>query len=143
MSKEKVVLSIIAIFLGLLVAGGAFYIYQITRIVNPPSKNQLPLTVTRPTPSPQNANFLNIQNPKNEQVFNKRIISINGKTVPGSTVIISSTGNDNIVTPSAKGDFTLTETLTDGINILKITAIFPDGLEQTITRVITYSAEEF
>jgi hypothetical protein len=143
MSKEKVVLAVIAIILGLFVAGGCFYVYQITRTVNPSPNTQLTSVITHPTPILKNENFLNIQDPKNEQVYNKRIINVLGKTVPGSTIIISSENNDDIVMPSAKGDFTLTATLVDGVNILQITAIFPNGQEQSVTRVITYTAEEF
>jgi hypothetical protein len=143
MSKEKIVFSIIAILLGLLVAGGAFYIYQVTRTINEPNAIKNTIVEKRPTPVPQNSNFLVIQEPKDEQVFTKRILNITGKTAPDATIIVSTQSLDQVVEPSKNGDFSLTLTLDDGVNILKTTAIFNNGEEKSITRTVTSTTEDF
>lgn len=142
MGKEKIVLSIIAILLGLFVAGGAFYIYQLTRSINEPTATQ-PIPTTRPTPIPKNSNFLILEDPKDEQIFSKRIINITGKTPPDATIIVSTQSTDQVVAPSKNGDFTLTHTLENGVNILKVTSIFQNGEEQSVTRAVTSTTEEF
>lgn len=140
--KEKIVLSIIAVFLGLIVTGGAFYIYQMTKTIAEPTTDT-PVVTKAPTPTPQNATYLIIENPADEAVSDKKIITISGKVSPGATVIVSSENADQVVTPTEKGTFTLSHTIADGVNLLHITAIFKDGSEQTVTRTITFSTEEF
>lgn len=142
MNKEKIVLSIIAILLGLFVAGGAFYIFQTASSINePPVETQSP--TQSPTKPPENNNLLILEEPQDEQVFTKRIINIKGKTAKDATVIISTASIDQVVTPSANGEFTLTHTLEDGINILKVTSIFSDGTEKSITRTVSSTSEDF
>lgn len=143
MNKEKIVLSIIAILLGLFVAGGAFYIFQITRSINEPEPIKSVSPSSTPTQITQNGNFLIIDSPKNEEVFGKRIIDIKGKTTKGATIIISTESVDQVVTPNTNGNFTLTLTLEDGLSIIKFTAVFVDGSEQSITRTVTTTTEEF
>ncbi len=143
MNKEKIVLSMVAILLGLFVAGGAFYIYQMTRTI---SDTPPPITFnSTPTPSEieNNKNFFIIESPKEEEVFNKRIIDIKGKTVKDATLIISTATIDQVVKPNANGDFSLTHTLEDGVNILRFTAVFSDGTEEIQSRIVTSTEEEF
>jgi len=143
MNKEKIVFSIIAILLGLFVAGGAFYIYQMTRSI----KDTPPQIVLNPTPTPiqsqNDKNFLNIDSPKEEEVFGKRIIDIKGKTDKDATIIVSTMNLDQVVKPNSKGEFNLTHTLDEGVNILRFTAVFKDGSEQTQNRTVTSTEEEF
>lgn len=143
MNKEKLILSIVAILLGLFVAGGAFYIFQVTRAIDEPQPTASPIITTTPTQLQESDKLLILDDPKDEQVFNKRIINIKGKTMPDATVIVSSSTTDEVVTPNQNGEFTLTHTLTDGVNILKVTAVFEDGSETSVTRTITSTSEEF
>src|SRR5258708_456013 len=99
MKAEKFILSIIGIFFGLLVAGGAFYFYQKVTI-QPSNKKIIGMTIKKtPTPLPTPSFFLNIDNPKDESVSNKKTITISGKTIPTATVIISTASNDQVVSP--------------------------------------------
>lgn len=143
MNKEKIVLSMVAILLGLFVAGGAFYIYQMTRTIN---DTPSPITLN-PTPTSSqiqnNKNFIVVESPKEEEVFSKRIIDIKGKTPKDATILISSATLDQVVRPNENGDFTLTHTLEDGVNILRFTAVFSDGTEQVLNRTVTSTEEEF
>jgi hypothetical protein len=144
MKAEKLILSLVAIIVGLIAAGIAFYLYQMTRTL-PPAKDQtitIKPQITR-TPSPNNENFLTIENPKDEEVFDKKTITISGKTTPKSNIIVSSENNDQVVTTSETGEFTLTQSIDSGTNIIQITAIFPNGEEKKVTRTVTYSTENF
>lgn len=142
MKAERIILSLIALFVGLLVAGGAFYIYQMTQQI-PQDKSDTITIKSHPTPTPNSNNYLVIDSPKEEDLTDRKTITISGKTIPGSTVIISTESDDQVVKPTATGTFNATQTIDDGVNIISITAIFPDGTEKTIKRSITYTTEDF
>ncbi len=144
MKIEKIILSLVAIIVGLAAAGVAFYLYQMTKTL-PPSKTQT-ITIKNqisPSPTPNAKNFLTVENPKDEFVTDKKIITISGKTEPGATIIITTENNDQIVNAAINGDFTLTTTIGNGTNIIQITAIFTNGEEKKVTRTVTYSTESF
>lgn len=142
MKAERIILSLIALFVGLLVAGGGFYIYQMTKQI-PADKADTITIKSHPTPTPRNANFLAIESPKDEEIVTRKTITISGKTVPGSTIVVSTESSDEVVKPSATGSFTVTQTIGDDANLIAITAIFPDGTEQTVHRTVSYITEEF
>ena len=144
MKAEKFILSLVAVMVGLIAAGIAFYLYQMTKTL-PASKNQTLTIKTQIThaPTPSNENFLTVENPKDEEVFDKKTITISGKTTPKSTIIVSTEDNDQVVSPSETGEFTLTQSIGDGTNVIQITAVFLNGEEKKITRTITYSTENF
>lgn len=142
MKTERLILSFVAILLGLVVAGIAFYFYQTTRTPAKQSK-QVIIANSSPTPTPKSNNFLTIDRPKDEEVINKRTVMVTGRTLPEATVIISSENTDQVVTPAANGTFTATHTIGNETTLIQITAIFPNGEEKKVTRTITSSAEEF
>lgn len=147
MKAEKIILSFVAVLVGLVAAGLAFYLYQSTRTL--PPEESVPVTVkeqdsnTPPIPTQADTNVLTVESPKDEEVFDKKVISIKGKTVKDATVTISTEESDQVVKPADDGEFTLTQAIPDGTSILQITAIFPDGQEKKITRTVTYSTESF
>ena len=144
MKKERVVLSFIAILIGLIAAGVVFYFYQMTKTVPPQKDNPIAIAPkTTPTPTPDSSNFLSIETPQDEQVFSKRVITVTGKTTKNSTIIVSTEDGDDVVSSAANGDFTLTETIPDNTSLLHITAIFPNGEEKKVTRTVTFSTENF
>ncbi|HSX40283.1 MAG TPA: hypothetical protein VLF68_01580 [Candidatus Saccharimonadales bacterium] len=140
MKKEKVVLSFVAVLAGLLVAAVAFYFYQRTKIL--PKNQTISLTIT-PTPRPANALFLNIDNPKDEDVVSKKVVTVSGKTFPDATIAIITDTDQQVVTPTASGDFSTTVTIEDGANIIEVTAIAPTGEEIKQLKTVTYSTENF
>jgi hypothetical protein len=144
MKKEKIILSLGAVIVGLIAAGVAFYLYQMTKTI-PPSKNQTISVKSEisPTPTLNTENFLTIENPKDESVFDTKKITISGKTMPNTTIIVSTEINDQVVNPAANGNFTLDTTIDNGTNLIQITAIFPNGEEKKMTRTVTYSTESF
>lgn len=143
MSKEKVILSIVAALLGLSVAGGAFYIYQMTRTIEEPENKKQTNNNNRPSPIPQSTDFLIVESPKDEEVVDNRVVTVSGKTSAGSLIIVSSELSDQVVKPSENGSFTVNHTIGEGVNIIQVTAVFPSGEEQSITKTITFSTEDF
>ena len=143
MKAEKIILSFIAIFIGLLASGGAFYLYQSTKVI--PKENKKIISVLNSlTPTPQDDNsFLSISEPKDEIVVSKRSVKIVGKTAKDATVIVSSEDRDQVAVPAADGSFTLTHTIGGSTTVINITAVFPDGTEKTIQKIITFSTENF
>lgn len=142
MKKEQVVLSFIAVLIGILVAGVAFYLYQSTRTISQ-SQIQKAKNLVTPTPTKTPAVILTIDAPTDEDVVDKKTIIISGKTNPDAVVVITSALGDQVITPTTTGSFSATTTIDDGANSIEITAIAPDGQETKVTRTITYSTETF
>ena len=134
------ILSAFAIVVGLLVALSAFYLYQRTKQID--TQKIKPISIV-PTPTPKPSVFLKIDTPGDEKVFDKKIISVSGKTVSGAIIVILSENSEEVLNPTGNGDFTTTITLENGENLIQITAIGPDGQDSTVERTITYSTESF
>jgi hypothetical protein len=144
MKAERVILSFVAVIIGLIAAGAAFYFYQLTKVVPENQTNPSGVTSkTTLTPTPDNANLLTVDSPKDEEVFNKKVITITGKTRSDATIIVASEDSDQVVKPASNGNFSITQTILNGTTILYITAVFPNGEEKTITRTVTFSSENF
>jgi hypothetical protein len=144
MKAERIILSFVAIFVGLIAAGVAFYLYQMTRTV-PAAKSQ-PMTLgsqITPTPTPDNGNFLSIDSPQDESVSTQKTITISGKTAKDASLIVSTEDSDQVVKPASNGDFSLTVNIGDGSSLIHITSVFANGQETAVTRTVTYSTENF
>lgn len=142
MKTERIILSLIAIFVGLLVAGGAFYIYQMTKQI-PQDKSDSITIKSHATPTPASSGYLVIDTPKDESLTDRKTITISGKTIIGSTIIVSTEAGDQVVKPTSTGTFSVTQTIDTGTNIIGVKAIFPDGNEKTVQRTISYITEDF
>lgn len=141
MKKEKIVLSFVAVLFGLLAAGVAFYLYQSTKVVSPPQKQQQ--ATTSPSPTPQSSLFLTIDTPTDEEVVDKKTVTITGKTVPEAIVVISTAIGDEVLTPASTGNFTGTITIDHGVNEITARAIVPNGQSVKIVKTFTFSTENF
>ncbi|OGH18673.1 MAG: hypothetical protein A3F31_05565 [Candidatus Levybacteria bacterium RIFCSPHIGHO2_12_FULL_38_12] len=141
MKTEKVILSFIAIIIGLLVTGIIFFLYQTTKIV-PPNKIKN-IVLLNPTPPPQSSLFLILDSPRDEEVVDKKIVTVSGKTQPDATVVISTNNTDDVITPASNGAFSSSITINDGQNQIEVVAIAPNGQEAHITKTITFSTETF
>lgn len=141
MKKERVILSFIALFIGLLVAGSAFYLYNQSKTEANETEET---TVSVPTPTPgEEGNLLIIDKPKNEDVITSRSVTISGKTLPDTMLVAQSESEEQVGKSSANGSFQFTVDIADGLNVINITALYPDGTQKSETRVITYSNEDF
>ncbi|PIY94598.1 MAG: hypothetical protein COY68_01830 [Candidatus Levybacteria bacterium CG_4_10_14_0_8_um_filter_35_23] len=141
MKKERTVLSLIAITIGLLFAGIAFYIYQYTKIL--PLAKTKTVSISAPTPTPKPSIFLLVNEPSDEKIFNKKVVTVSGKTEDNATIVIMTKSDFDVLKPSSVGNFSTTINLNDGINIIRITAIAPNGEEQTIERTVGFTTEDF
>lgn len=141
MKKEKLILSFIAVFFGLLVAGLAFYFFQATKTVT--DTNTKTISLTSPTPTSSPSISLTLDQPKDEAVVNSKVLVVSGKTSSSAVVAVITDSSDDVITPSAKGDFSTTVNLDDGQNILEVISIAPNGESVTIKKTVTYSLEEF
>lgn len=141
MSTEKVIISFIAVIIGILAASAAFYVYQTTKVI-PPAKTKT-ISIASPTPTPSTSVFLSVDTPKDEDVVDKKTITFTGKTLPNAVIVISTEASDEVITPASNGNFSTTVNITNGTNRIELTAIAPNGEEVKITRTITYSTENF
>ena len=141
MKAERLILSFVAIIIGLAVAGLAFYIYQMSR-TNPEESKKIVSQIS-PTPTPDETLFLTLDSPKNEEVLTTKTVKISGKTTPDAIIVINTQLNDEIVEPTSNGAFSLTQNIGNDVNLIQITAIFPNGEEKVIKRTVTYNAESF
>jgi len=141
MRKEKIIMSVTATFIGLLVAGIVFFLYESSKRVAPSATKKV--SVASPSPSPKPTIFLTVDSPKDEDVVTKKVLTISGKTIPAAIVVIISKNYQDIITPSQNGDFSTTISINDGQNIIEITAIGPNGESVITTKTLTFSEEEF
>lgn len=144
MKAEKVILSFVAVFVGLVAAGVAFYLYQSTKVIptdqTKPSATQVTVL---PTKVPLTTDTFTLDSPGDEQVVTQKLLTIKGTAVKNATITISTDDSDQVVQPADNGDFTLTQTIPDGTSVIEFTAIFPDGTIKKLDRTITYSTESF
>ena len=128
MKSERIILSFVAVLVGLMAAGGTFFLYQ-HYVKKPPVTKVLNVSI-KPSPTlviVHNSNdYLNIDNPSDEQVVTMPNIQITGKATKDATIIVSTPINDQAAISSNDGSFSLTTTLDNDTNQLLITAIFPD-----------------
>lgn len=141
MKQERVILSFVAVLIGLLAAGLAFYFYQSTKTISTP--NQVTVNAPTPTPTPKPTVYLTLSSPSDESVVTNKTLTINGKTNPNATIIIYAGSDQTVIQPTSQGDFSVTLTLDNGENLLKLTSILPSGETITVLRTVTYSTESF
>ena len=141
MKQERVILSFVAVLIGLLAAGVAFYFYQSTKTVSNP--NQITLNAPSPTPTPRPTVYISLSNPNDETIVSSKTLTINGKTNPNATIIIYTSDDQQVIQPSTQGDFSTTIAIDDGENLIKITSILPGGEITSVQRTVTYSTENF
>lgn len=142
MKTEKVVLSFIAVLIGIIVTGVAFYLYQSAKSSSGENSAKKIVIAEEPSPTPEYSQ-LTIKTPEDGSVFSKKVIKVEGSTEEGSTVIIISPVDQEVLLPSGNGDFSATVDIDDDENIIEITSISPDGTKTTEIRTVTYSTEDF
>src|SRR5438034_3357215 len=143
MKTEKVVLSFVAVLIGLLVAGAAFYFYESTRVISPASKHLATKTSQSPTQVPESntPSVLAIDSPSDESVVTNKTLTVKGKTQPNATIEVTTPVDDEVTTASSAGDFSTSATLDDGTNQVSVTAIDANGQDETKILTVTYYTE--
>jgi hypothetical protein len=143
MKAEKVILSFVAVFVGLIAAGVAFYLYQTTKVVPDQTKPSATKVAMHASPTPTGSDTFTVDMPQDEQVFDKKLVTIKGMAVKGAIITVSTDDSDQVVQPADNGSFTLTQTIPDGTSVIQFSAIFPDGTQKTIDRTVTFSTADF
>lgn len=141
MRKEKITLSVVAALIGILVAVVGFFFYQSSKQVNPSEIKEI--KIETPGPTPQSNLFLVIDRPIDEEVVNKRIIAVSGKTVPGAKIVVLTQSNEEAAIPARDGSFSTDITLDKDENIIEVSAITPNGEIIKVKKVVTYTTEDF
>lgn len=143
MKKEMVV----AIFLGLLLGGGAAF--ALVRLPKDLAHETASITPTvapddeiSPTPLSSQDLTLEILLPENQAMTDESEITISGKTKSEATVAISSGADEKVTTASADGAFSERVKLDEGSNEILIVARF-NGLEAEKRLVINYTSVKF
>lgn len=142
MKTEKIVISFIASLIGIIAAAGAFYFYQTTKVISPNDIKTITLSPS-PLPTSEATIFLTIDTPANEEVTDKKIITVSGATSPDAVVIITSALSDQVISPSQNGSFSTTLILDNDQNEITITAVSPTGEETTVVKTVTVTSETF
>lgn len=141
--KEKLIIIIVAIVLGVLVSTIAYYAYQSTKPTVPSQDNNTLPVALKPSPTPLPKVALTIDEPKNESVVSRRTIQVKGRTSPENTIIVSTNTNDEVVQPTDDGSFSLSIEIGTGVNKVIIRAINTEGESHTEERFVTFTTEEF
>jgi len=141
MKKEKIVLSFFAALIGIIVAIIGFFVYQSTKEIK--SSQIKKITISNPSPTPASGIFLTLDEPKNEEVVDKRIIKVSGKTIPLAKIVVITQSDENAAVADVNGNFSTEITLDEDQNILEVSAISKKGEITKVNRVVTYSTEDF
>lgn len=144
MFKERFIISVIAVFLGLSLTGAAFYIWQTTKIIPSPqfAQEQKSDNPSKEISEPQ-TNSLIIENPQDESVVDKRIIPISGTAQGAQTVIVSTDLQDLVISPASDGSFSTNVTLSQGVNPIHVAAIMGNGEVVEQVQTVTFTTEAF
>ena len=141
MKKEKIILSSLAVLVGITVALLAFYFYESARKVQPSQIEKI--TIASPSPTPSSSIFLTVISPSDQSVVDNRILTVSGKTVPGAKIVALTQTNEVGATAASDGSFSTTITLDTDENVVEIDAIASDGEVAKAQRTVTYSTESF
>lgn len=140
--RERIIIVFIAIAIGLLVTTLIFYLYQQTKTV--PEETKIISKVEKSVSSaPQSNILLTVDTPLDESLSETRSVQVKGKTNPENTVIITTNQEDEIVNPSNDGAYSATVTISAGGNKIVVRSITPNGEETSLSRIVTFSTEEF
>jgi len=138
--RKEVILAIIGgVALGLLVIGGLWWTNKTTTEESPIVPSPTPLITQAPTLTPALSLPLEIINPENESIIEEEEITLEGKTIPGSVVVVIYPEGENIVEADEEGNFETEITLVGGANEIKITAYDEEGNQAEKNLTLIYS----
>ena len=138
--RKEVILAIVGgAVLGLLVIGGLWWTNKTTTEENPIVPSPTPLITQAPTLTPALLLPLEIINPENESIIEEEEITLEGKTMPGSVVVVIYPEGENIVEADEEGNFETEITLVGGANEIKITAYDEEGNQAEKNLTLIYS----
>lgn len=150
MKKELV----IAIFIGLVIGFGIAAVFwsrtqtgslNLSLLTEQSRESQVEV----PTPTPESTDKkiedipLNITQPDNEIIHPQENLTVTGKTLANTTVVIIWEEGEDILVADEEGEFKTEITLVGGENRIDISAYTDDGTKTSQTLTVTYSTAEF
>ena len=137
--RKEVILAIVGgVALGLLVIGGLWWTNKATTEEN---LNITPTPVLEQPPTLTSAPSLSLEiiSPEDESIIEEEKITLEGKTVPESVVVVIYSEGENIVEADKEGNFETEITLVGGANEIKITAYDEEGNQAKKNLTLIYS----
>ncbi len=100
--------------------------------------------IITPVPSPKLPEIINLEitSPKDQFLSPNKTVEIQGKSKPGSTILLSSDTDNKIKEASGDGIFADKLDLTEGINNIQITALDENGEYITKELTVYYTSEQ-
>jgi len=148
--KERFAIITIAAGIGLFTTSIAFLLFKQSTSQKPPisdtntTSSQTNTTIQDDTKNkPPEGFFIQVNEPQDESVVEKRTVVIKGKTNPGNTVIVSSNQEEAAGVPSKEGDFSLSLAIEAGMNTIITRAISPSVEEAVDQRTVSFTTDEF
>lgn len=137
MPKEVLAAIVVGGILGLAIAFGA---WRANQVLTP--QNQVSQTKASPSPTPTTTELsLIITSPEDESVVNQNEITVEGKTIPSATVVITSQSGEIIVVSEQDGSWSGQIELDPGANIITVTAFSREGESVEKQMTLAFSTE--
>lgn len=138
--KEVTVAIIISLILGIVIVGGVLRARQaLTNLSELPIAQKF--NHNSPEPSAAKGFFLTLSTPDN-QVLNQPTLTLTGKTLPATYIVINGEAGDSIIVPNNLGDFSQDVSLVKGANTIRVTVYQEDGTKQEAVLNAVYSTTE-
>lgn len=134
--KHFIISHVLILAAGLIFLGGLYYILNIQYKTSSNSFTQGPVT------SKPKSFTLTLDQPADEALSFNSSILISGKTAPHLDVLISTDGSDQVIEAKPDGTFSLSLTLNEGVNNIKIVAFDQMGDIRETERLVYYSKEK-
>ncbi|KKR81328.1 MAG: hypothetical protein UU73_C0003G0108 [Candidatus Daviesbacteria bacterium GW2011_GWA1_41_61] len=143
-----IIISIVAFIMGATIAWRLGYLNTFKQFLSqktfpaaPPPLTLLSLPL-KPITSLPSGMTLNLSSPDDNQLVFDENILLQGKTTPGSLILISFESSDLALEPSPSGEFSTTVYMDEGVNQFTVTAINKDGDLKQEERTVYYSKEK-
>ena len=137
--KEATVAVIIGLVLGLIVVGGVLRARQALQNLRLTDSQSTSVKQSAATPSSQPSGlFLTVETPDN-YVSKDAILTVNGKTAPGTYIAITGENGEYLIVPNSLGSFSQDVSLARGANTITVTVYTADGahVQKTLNAVYT------
>lgn len=141
--KEVTVAVIIGLLIGALVVGGILRARSaINQLKNTSDTGSLPSSVQTPVSENNNGElFLSLITVDN-QVVHTPSITVTGKTLPATYVVVNSEKGDYIIVPNELGTFSQDVNLVKGANTILVTVYEENGNKEEQSLTIIYTSAE-
>lgn len=135
-SKQFILSHLLILIIGLICLGTLYFILNIQY------KSSSNPFFNGPVTSKPKSFTLTLDQPADESLSFNPSILVSGKTSPHLDVLISTDDNDQVIEAKSDGTFSLTLTLNEGVNNIKIVAFDQTGDVRETSKLVYYSKEK-